>query len=132
MAQPNKPHWGNWLKQRARFVGFRGVSMLARECGCSRQTIQEWFASVAPSNMRKGHDVRICESLKVDRELLFSGYGQVAPEESPLLEPHRIAPAPTDENHLRRKVLAIVELLGTDQLREVHDHGRKLLAATAA
>jgi hypothetical protein len=119
--------WGDWLKRRMRHVGFIRQIDCAAAVGCSENQLCRWFSlSTPPNRICKGYDAALARALKIDRQMLMRGWSEVIPEEA-----RSISAVAEDEAPLRRKVLAIVELLGADQLREVHDHGRKLLAAVA-
>jgi hypothetical protein len=79
--------------------------------------------------MRKGFDQSLAKALETDRATLFVNYREVAPDAAPRINPCAIV---GDESSIRRKVLAIVELLDPPRLSKLHDVGRELLMAPAA
>jgi hypothetical protein len=127
MTTRNRKHWGEWARQRAAHAGFRLQVDLAQKLGCSHEQVSRWFGMESPpSTMRKGFDVRLAEALCVPREMLFVNWLNVSPDSLPVAnaEPNQLA----DETTLRRKLLAIVELLDPAQLGQLHDKGRELLS----
>lgn len=130
MANNKTLSWGEWIRRRASFLGIKTGESFAREIGCKRQLIVRWVGLPSPPReMRKCFDSTLVRVLRTDRETLFVNYAQISPESAPLLD---AKPEPfQDEGHLRRKVLAVVELLGAEQLRQLYDDGRKLLATAA-
>lgn len=75
-----------------------------------------------PPAMRKGYDAAIIQQLRTDRRTLFIEFARVTPEEAPLIDA-----AADSTDAIKRKVLAVVELLDADRLRELHQRGRELL-----
>lgn len=123
--------WGNWVERRARHVGIRRLLDLALAIGCHQNHVTRFVQSEQPpKRMTKGFDAALVEALRTDRYTLFAAWRDVAPEDAPLVDP--LTRSRPDEPAVRRKVLAIVELLGPDQLTELHDKGRQLLAASSA
>ena len=74
-------HWGTWISRRADFVGFKRQQDLAVAIGCSRTQLDKWFKLESPpSKMRKGFDRSLASALIVTREILFSEWSGIAPE----------------------------------------------------
>ena len=69
--------------------------------------------------------LKLAAALRIDGVTLFSGYREISPERAPLVGMIR------GDDPLRRRVLAMVELLEPAQLQELHDTGRKLLVGAA-
>lgn len=122
-------HWGEWIRERVRFVGFRSSASLALALGCTQHQLARWMQmEEPPTRMRKGFDASLARALRVDMATLFVGYRNVSPEAARLTSPD----GAEDFESLKRKAHAVVELLDGEALRELHDCGRALLKQGAA
>lgn len=123
-AQPAR--WGEWIDRRRRFVGIATQVRLADLIGCSRQHMAKWLGmDDAPVSLRRGYDVALARMLRTDRFTLLTGWREITPEQSPLVD--ALTPEGDDADSLKRKVHAVVELLDADKLRVLHERGRELL-----
>ncbi len=118
MKQSN--HWGEWIDQRSRAVGFKRQGDFAQAVGCGRTQLAKWIALQSPPpQMRKGFDVALATALKIDRAVLFIGYRSIAPD---------VDMASLDAaTATRRRVLAMVELMPNDGLKELARVGEQIL-----
>jgi len=107
VASKKSNHWGTWIIARARFVGFRRQSDLAKAVGCSAQTLSKWAGMAKPpEQMRRGHDEALARSLKIDRATLFGMWSEIAAddwEERPA--PASAALATIDDDELRTEYI---------------------------
>ncbi len=125
-------HWGEWVQTRADFLGFKSNSELALSVGCSRQVLTGWMQMERPpEQMRRGLNSRLAVTLRLDPAILFSRYADFDPKEAPVLEASKASPS-IEEDAVRRKVVAVAELLHIDQLRELQQMGESLLKETMA
>jgi hypothetical protein len=77
-------HWGKWVQQRSRFVGFRRQIDFAKSIGCSTKQVQKWEAmGVPPTRMRKGFGESLAKALSTTPPVLFSQWSKVPPEHKP-------------------------------------------------
>ncbi|HEX8340076.1 MAG TPA: hypothetical protein VF624_04130 [Tepidisphaeraceae bacterium] len=130
MDAANERHWGAWVILRSRVVGFRRQRDLALAVGCQPEQLSRWAQLAEPPRlMRKGFDAALARALQISPQVLFNSWGEIDPADVPT-EGHEVAAG--DESTLRRKVQAIAELLGPDQLGILHDKGRELLATTTS
>jgi hypothetical protein len=82
----NSVHWGRWVKARARHVGFRNFGTLAEAIGCTQESVSRWFSMEdSPERCRSRFDAALCRVLRVDPFILFTGYRETGPTESPVL-----------------------------------------------
>jgi len=114
-------HWGKWISERSRLVGYQNQRELADAVGCRSEQVSRWFQlNEPPRQMRKGFDRMLAASLKIEPEILFRGFREFSPEIASSI--NKIA---TDT--MRRKVLAMVELMPDDGLKELARVGELLL-----
>lgn len=87
-------HWGDWVRSRIQFLGFRNYTAFSARVGCSGTRLWSLLKmEVAPKSMRGGLDLALCQELRTDSFTLFTDYRNVAPEAAPILgSPHRPAP----------------------------------------
>jgi hypothetical protein len=82
----NYRHWGQWCRERLKFLGVRRFTDVSSSLGCHVQTITNWLArELPPDNMHKGLDRRLARALKTDAFTLFSGFKNISPEEAPII-----------------------------------------------
>lgn len=82
MAQ-TVPHWGEWLIQRSRVVGFRRHMDLAQAVGCTPERITQWgSSSKPPDQMRKGFDAKLAYALQTTRKMLFEDWQTTPPDQA--------------------------------------------------
>jgi hypothetical protein len=118
MSKKPEIHWGNWVQSRSEFIGFKRQSDLAKQVGCSRQQLSNWFAlRLPPTQMRKGFDRTLARALQTTRDVLFSGFPNVLPEDAPAVvfhgkdasgtrsDPNVMLPVPTMLNELAAEML---------------------------
>jgi hypothetical protein len=88
MIEQSRPflHWGDWIKRRAAWVGYKNQAEVAKAVGCTRSQLYRWFGMEwPPEQIRKRFDAGLAAALKVDRELLFSRWRLVGPEDAPVV-----------------------------------------------
>jgi hypothetical protein len=89
-------HWGNWVRSRMVYVGFRRQMSLAQAIGCTQNQMCRWLAmETPPDRMRRGHDAALCRVLHTDAYTLFTNFVNVSPFTAPMLnapDPSQLAP----------------------------------------
>jgi hypothetical protein len=79
MATSEK-HWGKWVVDRSRLLGFRSQKELAAEIGCTEEQLSRWVQlRVPPAQMRKGFDRLLAATLELPRETLFVKWEEMDP-----------------------------------------------------
>lgn len=54
-------HWGNWVRRRMFFLGYRRNKTFAGLVGCEQNQVSRWLAMAeAPAGLRKGFDAALC------------------------------------------------------------------------
>ncbi len=80
-------HWGNWVRNRALYLGFRSQKTFAKYAGCSQNQVCRLFHSeTPPRSMRTGHDEALCTALRTDPYTLFSNYVNIDSNAAPFLK----------------------------------------------
>lgn len=126
MKSPSNVHWGSWIKDRAKAVGFLRDSDFATAVGCCRKQLVNWFSfSAPPAHMRKGFDASLIAALKTDRETLFVNFSSIPASTAPRID--ALKPRVDEGEHARRRVLAIIELMPDQGLKELARVGEQLL-----
>lgn len=74
--------------------------------------------------MRKSLDEKLAAALKTNRETLFNGYRSIPPAAAPIF---LNSDGTSDLIAIRRRVLAMVELMPNDGLKELARVGEQLL-----
>lgn len=89
-----KLRWGDWVRSRIQFLGFRSYTGFSMKIGCSGTHLWSLLKmEEAPKSMRGGLDLALCQELRTDAFTLFTNYRNVTPEDSPILgSPCRPAP----------------------------------------
>jgi hypothetical protein len=119
-------HWGEWMIERSRFVGFRNQRELSEAVGCRDEQVSRWHKmSQPPRQMRKGFDRNLAAALKVEPQMLFSGWATANPQGTSFIDQFAI-------EKIRRRALAVVELLPADQLHEFCRMGELMLRGEPA
>lgn len=78
-------HWGQWVKSRIFYLGFRSQRSFAKAVGCGQDCLWRWMDhEVPPVSMRRGLDVALCRELRTDQFTLFTNYQKVRPDAAPL------------------------------------------------
>jgi hypothetical protein len=128
MQKNHRTHWGKWIKRRSRYVGFRRHADFAAAIGCGAVQLSKWFRKpVPPEQMRKGFDAAMIRALKINRITFSVGYAEASPIQAPIIEPAEPPKLSGEEESLRRRVIAMAELLPFDALRELANIGGGLL-----
>jgi hypothetical protein len=113
-------HWGEWVKARTQYVGWKNQGSLADSMGCTRQHLCRLFTmEKPPETMRRRLDESLCLALKTDAKTLFTDYVVTDPTHAPIVEPPAAPPATS----YRAKLSAAIDHLSEDRIR--------VLAATA-
>jgi hypothetical protein len=87
-------HWGDWVRARMLFLGFRRQRDFADAVGCTQERTGSWLKLQAPPvAIKKGFDRSLCRELRTDAFTLFTNYRNVTPEAAPILGTPR-KPAP--------------------------------------
>ncbi|MGD0464651.1 MAG: hypothetical protein ABSB74_19375 [Tepidisphaeraceae bacterium] len=101
-SDQTRNHWGQWLRLRWRFLGFRRIGDLSTSLGCCPDLVTRWLRSeFPPDSIRKGFDTALIGALRTDRWTLFNSYTTVAPEDAPIVDP----PRDTDAVGVHNKIL---------------------------
>jgi hypothetical protein len=127
----DRNHWGSWIDARSRLVGLTTKIVFASAVGCSVDCLARWcLLQLPPPQIRKKFDVALVRVLKTDRMMLFNGYRNVDPRDASLIDDAQNPDFRAEVT--RRRVVAVAELLPTDQLRELARIGEAMLKAEPA
>lgn len=75
-------HWGTWLLERSRYIGFRRNLDLASTVGCSQNQLSKWMQMREPPvRVLKGLDQRLAFALETTRSALFTEWFIQPPKE---------------------------------------------------
>jgi hypothetical protein len=125
-------YWGEWLRYRMNFVGYKRQEDFRRAVGCTRSRLYDWLNSEKPPNwIYKGFDARLASALRTDPHMLFFGWRTTLPDEAPLLENVKSYDM-TEVQNLRDRLDLIVALLPVDRLRRLVDAARSEAAGLDA
>lgn len=113
-------HWGNWIRERGRHVGFRSQKGLIDAIGCEQTTFYNWArAAVPPDRMQKSFDLALARALKVDRQTLFTGWRKKRPELVPITDTEADDAKFAEDRRMRDAIFQNARFLEGDSLRTV-------------
>lgn len=78
--------WGNWVRRRMFYVGFRRKKTFSAKIGCTQDQLSRWLGMTeAPATLRKGFDEALSRHLRTDLFTLFTNWRNVAPDAAPIM-----------------------------------------------
>jgi hypothetical protein len=88
--EPDRKHWGDWVRARIFFLGFRSQKIFAQVVGCEQNQLCRWLKmEQPPTMMRRGLDLSLARELRTDPFTLFTKYQQTTPDSAPVLSQTR-------------------------------------------
>jgi hypothetical protein len=115
-----KLHWGRWLRERSRHVGFLSQKGLIDAIGCEQTTFYNWVKSpLPPDRMQKGFDLALARALRVDRQMLFTGWRKKKADQVPLTDASVNDSTFVDDERMRDAIKRNVRYLEGESLRAI-------------
>jgi hypothetical protein len=82
--------WGEWLMQRAAFVGLPDAWSLAQQIGCAVGMVELLSRLNAPPHQLRGHvAAKLAKALRIKKQMILTGWRDTEPAHASTLEARR-------------------------------------------